>query len=325
MKGRILYHRIKRRRKEIDFTQKMLSDESGVNLSIIKSIETGRSETSYENINLIAGALNVDVDEIFIPEFRDTKVITVANNKGGSGKTSVVSSLGFSLSEIDNQRILLIDSDMQMNMTYSYGLERNKEKNLNIAINKEDDLSNYIVNTDHQNIDMIVSDFDMAAIEMNLFTKTLRETIIKKMLQPVIDQGIYDFILIDTNPTLGILNFNLLNASDYVIVPVEMSAFGILGLEILMRFIDQASEINPKLQLAGVLRTKVDKRESITSEAQKVLVDVFGNNIFESYISIDANVKKSQWNREPLNIYNDASRANVQYRALAKEVMKVVK
>lgn len=324
MSGKLMSEKIKQRRLEIDFTQQELADNAGLSVSIIKAIETGRCETSLENVVKIAKALNVDVSEIYLEDYRDTKVITVANNKGGSGKTTVVSNLGYALSE-NNNRILLIDSDMQMNLTYSYGIERNFDKNLNVALIKEESLEEYILKTSYHNIDIIISDFDMATIEMTLFTKTLRESVFKRILQPIVEKGIYDYILIDTNPTLGMLNFNILNASNYVFIPVEMSAFGILGLDVVTRFIKQVQGINTELELGGVLRTKVDKRENITKEADELLKEFFGDKILDTYISIDTNIKKAQWNNLPLNIFNPGSRAAKQYKELAKEVIKVVR
>lgn len=323
MGKKVEFEKIKRIRLERGMTQLELSEATGVNLSVIKSQETGRSDMNHEYLQKIADGLGVDIGEIYIEDYRDTKVITVANNKGGSGKTSVVASLGHTLSEM-GKKVLLIDSDMQMNLSYSYGFERDR-MNLNEAIVKEEDLSGYIKRTEFENLDMIISDFEMATIEMHLFTKTLRETVFKRLLKKTVESGAYDFIIIDTNPTLGMLNLNILNATDYVIVPVEMSAFGILGLEVLIKFINQAQEINEKLELAGVLRTKVDKRESITSEADEVLMDVFGDKIFDAYIPIDTNVKKAQWERLPLNVFNKSSRANKQYMKFAKELMAIVK
>lgn len=323
MARKVKFEKIRKRRMEIDMTQQELAEQTGINISVIKAQETGRSDTTYENLKKIADYLKMDIDEIYIEDYRETKVIAVANNKGGSGKTSVVASLGYSLAEMD-KKVLLIDSDMQMNLSYTYNFERDHQ-NLNTAIIQEDDLIHYINKTEYENIDIIISDFEMATIEMTLFTKTLRETVFKRMLNTILDRGIYDYILIDTNPTLGILNFNILSATDYVIVPVEMSAFGILGLEVLMKFINQAQDINEKLELAGVLRTKVDKRESITNEAEEVLLDVFGRKIFDSYISIDTNVKKSQWERVPLSIFNDKSRASRQYKSFTRELLRIAK
>ena len=325
MKGKVLSEKIRQRRSEIDLTQQDLAKEANVSASLIKAIETDRCETSLENMKKIAQVLNVALEEIYIKDFRDTKVITIANNKGGCGKSTVVSNLGYCLSEINNNRILLIDSDMQMNLSYSYGIERKIDNNLNVSLIKEEPLFDYIIKTSYDNIDIVISDFDMATIEMTLFTKTLRESVFKRILGPVVEKGIYDYIIIDTNPTLGMLNFNILNASDYVFVPVEMSAFGILGLEVVTKFIAQVQSINNNLSLGGVLRTKVDKRENITKESDELLKDVFGDKILNSYISIDTNIKKAQWNSVPLIAFNHNSRAAKQYKELVKEVIKIAK
>ncbi|TCO70670.1 AAA family ATPase [Marinisporobacter balticus] len=326
MKGKIVFQRIRERRIEVDFTQQYLSELSGITLSLIKAVETGRSETSYKNVVKIANALKIDIDEIFIEGFRNTKVIAVANNKGGCGKTSVVSSLSYAIAEMDKDtKVLVIDSDMQMNLTRSYGLDRDLEKNLNTALVNEQNLIDFIIPTEYENIDIIVSDLGLSTIDMLLFTKKLRESVFKRILQPIINKGLYDYIIIDTNPTLGLLNFNILNACDYVLIPVELTSFGIQGLEILTEYFDEVRTINDKLQILGVLRTKVDKRENITKEAEEILVDVFGDIVFESYISVDTNVKKAQWDSLPLSIYSKNSRAAKQYKSLAKEVVKLAK
>lgn len=322
MTVKVLYEKIKEGRTRLGLSQQELSDQTNVNVNTIKALETGRMNTSYDNVLKIANRLGLSIESVYIEDFRDTKIIAVSNNKGGSGKTSVVSNLGYALSEMD-YKILLIDSDMQMNLTYSYGLERDKDKSLNGAILSETtNLEDYVIKTKYKNIDMIISDFDMAAIEPVLFTKTFRESIFKVMLEPLIKKGVYDFIIIDTNPTLGLLNFNILNASQYVLVPVEMTAFGVIGLEILIRFINDVKRANPNLKLLGVLRTKVDLRENITKEADSILTEIFGDNMLNTSISIDTNIKKAQWNREPLTIN---TRARNQYKELAKEVVNLVK
>lgn len=325
-KGKILFEKIKDRRIEIDFTQQMVADLTGLGVSQIKAIETGRSETSFENVKKLADVLGIDVSDIYIKDFRNTKVLTVCNNKGGCGKTSVVSGLAYALSELDDDnKILLIDGDMQMNLTRSYGLERDTEYNLNVALLDELSLEGFIKKTDYPSIDLIIADLGLSTIETVLYTKRYRETLFKRILDPVVNKGIYDYIIIDTNPTLGMLNFNILNASDYVIIPVELSAFGIDGLEILTEYINEVKKVNPNFDIAGVLQTKVDKRESITKKAEETLKTAFGDIIFESYIPIDTSIKKAQWNYVPVNVLDKNSRASKQYKNLAKEVAKVVK
>lgn len=325
MKGKILVERLKDIRNDMDFTQKMLAEEAGVKDTLIRNIETGRAGTTIETMEKIAKALQVSLNEIYIKDFRDTRVIAVANNKGGSGKTTVVGNLGYALAEQQDTKVLLIDGDMQMNLTRSYGLERMEQKSLYQAIMDETPLDHFVQKTKYENIDFIVSDYRLSSIDLNLFTKTFRETVFKRLLQPILDKGIYDYILVDTCPTLGYLNYNILNATDYVIIPVELSAFGIDGLEPLMEFFSTIKVINPKIEVAGVLRTKVDKRESTTPKVEADLFGIFGTKIFNNYIPVDINIKKSQFENLPLLEYMDKSRASVSYKKLAKEVIDVAK
>ena len=324
MKGKVLFEKIRKRRLEVEFTQQDLANASGISLSLIKALETGRSESGKENIEKIAQSLGLDVGDIYIDDYRDTKVISIANNKGGSGKTSVVSGLGYALAD-KGYKILFIDGDAQFNLSYSFGMSIDPEKSLNHAIINERGLDEYIQGTEYENIDIIISDFDMALIEMKLFTKVMRESIMKKILMPIVNAGIYDFIIFDTNPTLGILNFNILNASNYVVIPVELSSFGIIGLNTIRDYIEEIKTFNTGLSLAGVLMNKVDKRESITDDAQEVLKDTFGDIVFKSYISIDTNIKKAQWDRQPLDVFKRNARANKQFKSFAEEVVRIVK
>lgn len=321
MAVKILYDVIKEKRSELGLSQQDLSEQTGINVNTIKALETGRMNTTFDNIDKICERLSLNVDDVYLKNFRQTKVISVANNKGGCGKSSSVSSLAYSFGEM-GYKVLVVDGDMQMNVSSSFGQERNKEVNLNTAILQETScLEKYISKTDFENIDIIISDFAMAEIEQSLFTMPFRESIVKIMFKPLIDMGIYDFIIIDTNPTLGILNFNILNASDYVIVPVEMTAFGVMGLEIILGFIKKVRKANPDLKLLGVLKTKVDLRENITKEVDSVLNGIFGDEIFNTFISIDTSVKKAQWARTPLQLN---TRAKKQYFNLAKEVLTLV-
>lgn len=324
MKGKLLYEKIRDRRLDKEFTQKDLANMTNLSLSLIKSIETGRSETTLENIKKIADSLETSVNNLYIEDFRATKVISIANNKGGSGKTSVVAGLGYALANKGN-KVLFVDGDAQFNLSYSLGMNIDNQRNLNHAIINENNLLDYIKETKYENVDIIISEFDMALIEMKLFTKVMRESVVKKILEPVVEAGIYDYIIIDTNPTLGILNFNILNASDYVIIPVELSSFGIIGLSTIKDYIDEIKTFNRDLKLIGVLMNKVDKRESISSDAAEVLKQTFGDIVFKNYISTDTNIKKAQWDREPIDVFNKNSRANKQFKALAEEVIKLVK
>lgn len=325
MAVKILYDIIREKRNELELSQQDLSNETDINISVIKSLETGRANTTLENTKKIAKRLGLEIDDIYIEDFRNTKVISVANNKGGSAKTSTVSSLAYALSEIDDNRILLIDGCMQMNLSYTYGFDVDDKKNLSVALIQERNLTEFIKKTNYENIDIIISDFKMATMEMILFQKILRESLLKRILDPVIESGKYDYILIDTNPTLGMLNFNILNASDFVIIPVNMSPYGLKGLDIIISYIKDVMKINTKLKIGGILKTIVDKREKITDIVDDKLDNVSSVNVFDTYISIDTNIKRGQYENDPSYTFERKTRAARQYRQLAREVMKLVK
>lgn len=252
-----------------------------------------------------------------------TKVIAVSNNKGGSGKTTVTGNLAYTLMQND-KKVLLIDADMQINLTRSYDLKKNIDRSLYDALINERPLEEYIMNTKYENIDFIISDHMLSSIDMELFTKKMRETLFQRILRSTIESEEYDYILIDTSPFLGLLNYNILVASDYVLVPVELSAFGIEGLEPLTNFFEEARLINKDLQFLGIVETKVDQRESTTDITREILRDLFSDKILKSYIPIDINIKKSQFAAEPLGVFIPYSRAAGAYRELAKEVMQLV-
>ena len=252
-----------------------------------------------------------------------TKVIAVSNNKGGSGKTTVAGNLAYSLMQ-QGKKVLLIDADMQINLTRSYDLSKNSEKSLYDALIKENSLQHYIINTKYPNIDFIISDHMLSAIDMELFTKKLRETVFERILRPVKSENSYDYIIIDTCPFLGLLNYNILVASDYVLVAVELSAFGIEGLEPLTNYFEEARLINTNLQFLGIIETKVDLRESTNDVTREILRDLFKDKVLNSYIPIDINIKKSQFAGEPLSVFTSGSRAAIAYEDLAKEVISLV-
>lgn len=332
-KPKIFYERIKRFREEIDFTQQDLADESGVNINIIKQLETGRTGTSKENMAAIAKALNKPLEELYAEDFRETKVLTVLNSKGGCAKTTVVINLGYELAQLGH-RVLVVDADLQCNLTYSYQMDFNKEKSIYRALLNTDDeytpsnIFDFIQSTGYENLDIIISDFEMATVEIDLTVKNYRESVASRLFTPLIEKGVYDYILVDCNPMLGLLNQNILLITDLVLIPVELSPFGVMGLDVLFRFIRKAQKVNSKLEVMGILATKVDKRYSMTEKADKTLKAIFVNTsipIFEAYIPTDSNIFYSQWDRMPLSVYvsekGKASRANKQFKILAKEVL----
>ena len=157
-----------------------------------------------------------------------TMTICFTNNKGGSGKSTTCSNVGAAMA-MAGKKVLLVDGDMQLNLSLSFFSEDEVlkmaagEKNLYYAIGKQQDLTDFIVPTAYPNLDLIPSSTLMSSIEYELFTKWQREFILRKCLQKIKDSGVYDYILIDAPPTLGGWVMNILCASDRVIIPVEAS------------------------------------------------------------------------------------------------------
>ncbi len=256
---------------------------------------------------------------------RKTKVICFANNKGGSGKSTTCSNIGAALAEA-GKHILLIDGDMQLNLSLSVLEEEDvlryakSEKNLYRAINAQADLTDYIVQTATKNIDIIPSSTLMSSIECDLFTKMQRELILRKGLKKVRESGVYDYILIDAPPTLGGWVINILCASDYLVIPVESSPWGLFGLANMFDFVDTTKDIAPQLTMLGVLITKIDERKNYYRQTMESLAELPDIRVFKNCIHVDSNVEWAQDNCRTVVSYKKSSRSAREYVALAKEI-----
>ena len=256
-----------------------------------------------------------------------TKIIAFANNKGGSGKTTSCSNIGYALSEM-GKRVLVIDGDMQLNLTLSFfdeerALEYARNgKNIYTAIKEERDLSDFVVPTDYEGVDIIPSTSLMSSIEFDLFPKWQREFILRKCLEPIKARGYYDYILIDSPPTLGGWVMNIMCASDFVIIPVEASPWGLFGLANMFDFIGKVREISPRLEVMGIMVTKADERKKYFKETLQTLKESDIARVFENYVKVDSAIEWSQDNSKPVVAYKRYSRSAIQYTKLAKEMTK---
>jgi chromosome partitioning protein len=256
-----------------------------------------------------------------------TKIIAFANNKGGSGQTTSCSNIGCALA-LMGKKVLVIDGDMQLNLTLSYFDEEkaldvaSNGKNIYTAIKEEKDLSDFGVSTDYEGLDIIPSTSLMSSIEFDLFTKWQREFILKKCLEPIRIRGYYDYILIDSPPTLGGWVMNILCASDFVVIPVEASPWGLFGLANMFDFINKVKEISPCLSVMGIMVTKADERKKYFKETLETLKDSDIAKVFDTYVKIDSTVEWSQDNSKPVVAYKKYARASLEYTKLAKEIIK---
>ena len=256
-----------------------------------------------------------------------TKVICFANNKGGSGKSTTCANVGCGLAGL-GKKVLLIDGDMQLNLSLSYFLEEKVlefargEKNLYYAVKDQKDLKDYIIPTPYENIDLIPSSTLMSSVEYELFTKWQREFILRKGLRETVDSGKYDYILIDSPPTLGGWVMNVLCASDALIVPVEATPWGLFGLGNMFEFLEVVRPIAPELRMTGLVVTKVDARKNYFKQTLETLKELENVHVFDTYIRVDSTVEWSQDNNMPIMAYKKSSRSAKEYGALTEEIEK---
>ena len=260
---------------------------------------------------------------------KNTVTICFTNNKGGSGKSTPCSNVGAAMAQA-GKKVLLIDGDMQLNLSLSFFPEEwvleqaAGEKNLYHAIGKQQDLTDYIVHTPYENLDLIPSSTLMSSIEYELFTKWQREFILKKCLQKVKDSGKYDYILIDAPPTLGGWVMNILCASDRVLIPVEASPWGMFGLANMFDFLGEVRQIAENLQVLGIAVKKVDTRKNYFKQTMETLHEMEDIYLFESYIRVDSAIEWAQDSSAPVVEFKKSSRSAKEYKALAEEVMNRV-
>lgn len=259
-----------------------------------------------------------------------TKTIAFANNKGGSGKTTTCGNVGYSLAAL-GKKVLLIDGDMQLNLSLSFFSEEQvlefaaDEKNLYNAIREEKDLTDYVVHTPYGNLDLIPSSTLMSGMEYELFTKWQRELILSRGLEKLKGNGGYDYILIDAPPTLGGWVMNILCASDYVIIPVEASPWGLFGVANMFDFLEYAKKLSPSLKLLGVVITKMDARKNYGKQTVEVLSEFEEVTVFDTVIRVDSEIEWAQDNSKPVMVHKKSARSAGEYLELAKEVDKNVR
>lgn len=260
----------------------------------------------------------------------ETATIAFTNNKGGSGKTTTCANVGYSLSVL-GKKVLLVDGDMQLNLSLSFFDEEKVlefaagERNLYTAMKKEEDLWDYVVHTPYENLDLIPSSTLMSGIEYDLFTKWQRESILLKSLARLKNEGGYDYILIDAPPTLGGWVMNILCASDFVMLPVEATPWGLFGVANMFEFLENVKKLTPALTLLGVVITKLDIRKNYGKQTLDVLHEYESVNVFDTVIRVDSEIEWAQDNSKPVMAYKKGARSAGEYLELAGEVEKNVR
>ncbi len=245
------------------------------------------------------------------------KVVAFANQKGGVAKTTTTLNLGVAFQELGH-RVLAVDMDPQGNLTMSLGLNPDS-----VRPSMFDVLVNGVSMEEalfHQELDVVVSSIDLAAAEIALSSQIGRERALSKALLQVRDR--YDYIVIDTPPSLGLLTINALTASDAVIVPVQCEYLSLRGLAQLERTLELVREnLNPAVHIAGIVPTMYDSRTVHGREAVEVLRNSFGDLVFDTAIRKTIKFAEAPVKGESVLKYAPDSQAANAYRQLAREVL----
>ncbi|HZB32850.1 MAG TPA: ParA family protein [Streptosporangiaceae bacterium] len=250
------------------------------------------------------------------------RVVSVCNQKGGVGKTTTTINLGAALAE-QGRRVLLVDFDPQGALSVGLGKGDPRQLELtihNLLLERNVDFDEVVLKTNTEGMDLLPSNIDLSGAEVQLVHEVGREYILGQVLKPAIPH--YDYIMIDCQPSLGLLTINALAASQGVLVPLECEYFAMRGVALLMETIDKVQgRINPGLEIDGFLGTMYDSRTLHTREVLSRIVEAFGDKVFHTVINRTVRFPDATVVGEPITTFDPTSMGANAYRELAKEVL----
>ena len=255
---------------------------------------------------------------------RNGRIIALANQKGGVGKTTTAITLGAALAELDNS-VLLVDFDPQGGCALGLGIEPGglELSVYNALLDRSCRVEDVILKTSVPNLELLPSNIDLSAAELMLVQEVAREQTLLRVLAPL--RVKYDFILIDCPPSLGLLTINALTAADGVIVPLECEYYALRGMGLLMDSIERIRErLNPRLHIDGIVATMYDKRTLHAREVLERVEEAFGPWLFETKIRKTIRFAEAPVAGEPILTYAPTSTGAAAYRKLAMEVISRV-
>ena len=247
------------------------------------------------------------------------KIIAVANQKGGVGKTTTSVNLAASLA-VMRHRVLLVDLDPQGNATMGSGVDKGKlKKSACDVMLGEADAADAIVRAEAAGFDILPANSDLTAAEVSLVNEFSRESRLRRALEPIADR--YDWIFIDCPPSLNMLTINALSAADSVLIPIQCEYYALEGLSALIRTVEQIREaVNPNLEVLGILRTMFDPRNNLANDVSAQLIMHFGDKVFRTVIPRNVRLAEAPSYGVPVLLHDKQSRGAMSYLALAGEL-----
>ena len=249
------------------------------------------------------------------------KVIAMCNQKGGVGKTTSTINLGAALAEY-GRKVLLVDLDPQGALSAGLGVPHYELAHTvhNLLVEPRVPIDNVLMPTKVENLDLVPSNIDLSAAEIQLVNEVGREHALARALRPVLDS--YDYLLVDCQPSLGLLTVNGLACADGVLIPTECEYFSLRGLALLTDTVEKVRDrLNPKLEISGILLTRYDPRTVNSREVMARVVERFGDLVFDTVITRTVRFPETTVAGEPITSWAPKSGGAQAYRALAREVI----
>ncbi len=249
------------------------------------------------------------------------KIISLANQKGGVGKTTTTINLAASLAVLE-QKILVIDADPQANATSGFGFDvKNIQSSIYECIIDETDAEKVILKTEIDNLDIIPSHIDLVGAEIEMLNLPNREYVMKNAIAHLKNQ--YDFILIDCSPSLGLITVNALTASDSVIIPVQCEYFALEGLGKLLNTIKIIqNRLNKELEIEGFLLTMFDGRLNLSNQVYDEVKKHFQEMVFDTVIQRNVKLSEAPSYGKPVILYDASSKGAINHMNLAREILQ---